>query len=399
MRRWSAAHTIAIVCLANTLGFANWGATPWVIGALIDGRGLDAAAAGLLATIELVAMGLAMLAIAPFTAAMPTKHIILPALIVAIFAQGLTIVAHEYALLAIARAISGLAFAAMFTLAAVEGSRSRSPERVFAAAAIVTLTLGAGKVLLLGYAKQVSPADGVFFGLMAYYLLIGLPLFVLVRSAPPAPPLDTAQRLQAATLTRPALGVAISALAIMGLYSFATGGVFAFTQQVGTSVGLSSAELGRGTATIGLLGVFGGLAAERLGIRLGRLPPTVGALILTGIVCLLVMLAPTRAGYWIAMTAWILTYWFSYPYIMGLAAHFDRRGSLAAGMAAVMILTSAAGTAISGVLNRLFGPASFGWVALAICWCAALLATWLLIGDHHRSRSADAGRPFASALD
>lgn len=53
-RRWPGAHATAIVALANTLGFANWGATPWVIGAMIDGHGLDAGTAGLLSTIELV---------------------------------------------------------------------------------------------------------------------------------------------------------------------------------------------------------------------------------------------------------------------------------------------------------------------------------------------------------
>ena len=125
--RRAGAHATAIVSLANTLGFANWGATPWVIGAMIDGHGLDTAQAGMLSMVELVTMGVAMLAFAPFTAALTAKRIVLPALTIAIVAQLLTIVAPDYFTLVLARSMSGLAFAVMFTLAVVEGSRSHAP--------------------------------------------------------------------------------------------------------------------------------------------------------------------------------------------------------------------------------------------------------------------------------
>ena len=353
---------------------------------MIDGHGLDTAQAGMLSMVELVTMGVAMLAFAPFTAALTAKRTVLPALTIAIVAQLLTIVAPDYFILVLARSMSGLAFAVMFTLAVVEGSRSHAPERVFATAGIVSLALGAGKVLLLGYAKEWSPHDGVFLGLVIYYLVIGLPLFVLAITAPPPPP---KVNIAEPVTFRPSLWVIFVALAIMGFYSFATGGVFAFTQQVGASVGLASSDLGKGTAAITLLGAFGGLAAERLGVRRGRILPTVSALVISGVVCLSVMLAMSVITYWLAMISYVIAYWFSYPYILGLAAHFDRRGSLAALMAAVMILTAAAGTAISGLLTQWLGPASFGWTALAICWGAAILAAILLIRDR-RIRTAGA---------
>src|SRR5512135_810955 len=51
--------------LGTTLAFGNWGALPWVIGALVEGAGFKPDAASFLGTVELSLMGSVMLILAP----------------------------------------------------------------------------------------------------------------------------------------------------------------------------------------------------------------------------------------------------------------------------------------------------------------------------------------------
>ncbi len=368
-----------IVALATTLGSADWGAMQWIVGALIDGGHFSSARAGLLGTIELTAMGLTLVAIAPVIGRAPLRTISIVGLVIAVAAQGVSMLLAEFAALAAARAVSGVAFGLLFSVAGRAGAAFPQPARAFAAAGVVSLLFGASKELLLGYAKQHFGYPGVFGALIVYYSVSAVPLVVLLaKDAQPTAP-------KALSLDRIGLGTALPILTVMALFALATGGIFAFIQQVATRVGLDGSRLAQGLAVITILGTVGAVLAERVGAR-GTRPATAAAgLVAVGVSCLLVMLSPTRTAYWAAMLFWVIAYWFCYPLLFGMAATLDRQGRLATALAAVMILASAAGTGISGALTSYFGPESFGVVALGASLAAAML---MLLAPQLRGHAA-----------
>ena len=358
------------------MAFGNWGALPWMIGSLVEGAGFAPDRAAFLGAFELTLMGTVMLAMAPRVPRMNRARLVGFALPLILAAQIASAFVTNYYFLLMVRGISGAAFGAIFSVGTAEGADAEEPDRVFAFATVLAMCCGMVKSPMLGYAKELFGYRGVFLSLSVYYMLIGLPLYILLmRGSGEA---AAARARPATSAPAPRMLPAIGVLLVMSAFSIATGGVYAFVERVANGVGISASALGRGFAVAALIGTLGGTAAGRLGLRVGRMAPTIGGMVLLGVLCYFVMSAPTRSAFWVSYALWVIVHWFSYSYIMGLSVMVDAPGRIATLTSATYILTGAAGATFAGLLTRYAGLSSYGWAALAACLTGAAIAGWVL---------------------
>src|SRR5271155_160572 len=130
----------------------------------------------------------------------------------------------------------------------------------------------------------------------------------------------------------------------------------------------------------GIVGILGGVAASRIGLKLGRALPTLGSFLMLGMLSWQLMHSPNEAAFLATYPCWVILHWFCYSYVMGLSVLVDPLGRLATVVSATYILTSAAGAGIAGLFTRYGGLSSFGWGALGICALGAGLSALVLRG-------------------
>ena len=371
-----------IVGLGSTLGIAGQSAGPWIVSTLSNVAGIGIRNASFLVMIEMLAMGLTMLVIAPIIHRLPAKALCVASLMLIVVAQIMSTMFGELATLWVARAASGIAFGVVFSVATAYGALSLNPEKTYAAASAMILVIGTVLNPILGYASARFGASGLFLGIALYSFGVGTPLlFISFRSRA-----TIAAARPAATAPVSRVGI-VGIMAMMALLAMATNGVFVFSASIAGTVGLKGASLGSSMSLVSLVSSSGALLAGRLGTRLGAILPIVGGLIVIGSSLLWLTLVNTQTTFWIAFTLVVITYWFLYPYMLGLAITIDPLGRLAAATGSAKILAGAVGSGLAGLMASLFGFKGYGFIAFGCCLAAALIS--LGVADLARRISTD----------
>jgi predicted MFS family arabinose efflux permease len=389
-------RTTWIVGLGTTSALAGQSASPWIVNGLAESGGLGAEQASFMVTAEMLAMGLVMIMLAPVIHRIPAKAFALGALVTIMIAQGLSVIADGVAMIAAARALSGLGFGTLFAIASAKGSVADDPERTYAVAGVMSLLIGVIINPLLGFTLDAYGYQGVFFGLALYSLLVALPLTFI--------PFGKIGRSMAVSAEiAPSIGfsklAAGGVMVIMALLAIATNGVFVFVTTIAGSVGLKGGGLGSAMAVVSLVSSSGAFLASRLGTRLGTLFPLIGGLVVMGSSLCWLTAVTSQVTFWIAFTMLVTTYWFLWPYILGLAVSVDPAGRVVAATGSAKILAGGIGSAIAGYTAAHVGLFGYGLVALGCCVTAAVLAIYvvhlvkdgLLPGKHGGSDALNIG--------
>lgn len=358
------------VGLGTTLGLAGQSGSSFIFFALTNGAHLPVDLATEALTAEGVAMGLMMFALSPVINRLPLRPLLWAAILLTLGAQCFSAMVHNFVPMLAARTLSGLGFGIIYSIASASGAAAPVPERVYAAAGTIQLVFGTALNPVLGRGQALGQA-GVFFGLSIFSALLAAGLLV----APPPRRLSvtgatTHSTVLASGRQRLAPG---AVLLMMVIFAVGTNGVYIYYVPVAHGVGLSDARLGDGLAIVSLLGSLGGVAANRLGLRLGRSFPLATSLLALGGVSIWLLDVGTASQFWIAFTLWIMVYIFANSYLFGLAAAADPSGRLASATAAALTLANAGGTWAVGWVAARTGAASWGFVALTLCTLAATL--------------------------
>lgn len=369
-----------VVGFGITLGNTAQSAIPWIVGGLVESAHLDIQQASLMVTTEVLTMGCVMLGASAFVHRLPKKAVLILATILAIAAQITSIYVTHLGTLAMVRAVSGLGFGLVYSLASAIGAGAEAPQRTYGAAGTIALLLGVLINPMLGYGMQTYGAAGVFGGIVILALVLAIPLFLISFK-----PFQTSPRIMDAIGANPAKSVdrldLISAAGVvltMALMSAAVSGLYVFLERIARSVGLEGAALGAGMSVVSLIGASGGVIAIFVSKRLGNVLPLMIGLPLVGVIILGLTSAKTQPQFWAVFSALTLMFWFLYPFIFGLAARVDPKGRVASATGSGKILLASAGTALAGFLGANYGIQSYGYASIVICLAAVAMAVWVV---------------------
>lgn len=353
---------LAAVTAAYTIGVLGGNMQPLVIGALIDGLGMEAGSAGLLSSMELTAVALAAFILAPRMAAIPRRTVILAGAALAALGYAGSMRVQSFGALSVYRVIAGTGAGMVLAVGNATVSACRQPDRIFAQMTVVGTLLITAVLALLPWAISGYSYRGGYAG-MALVVCAMAPFLFWI---PDKVALGTERSGAAAARTR--LGVSTAAAA--ALLFFGQSAMWAFSERIALAAQLNTAQIGLALSGSTLAGLCGAFGASWFGLRRGRLLPLTAGILATGGTLLALVYTRTPLAYTAVLVLNGVAYLFMVPYVMGTAAALDPHGRWAAATVGAATIGAALGPGVAGKLVAAAGYTAVGWIIFA----AALLS-------------------------
>lgn len=353
----------AALLIAHCAGMLDLVALPvWVGAALIGSMGLAPAQAGLLVTLFLAGQVLASLVLAPRFGRWPAQRVIVGGFALATLAFLALFLVQAYALMALLHALGGIG--AGTALSCVHGlmGRSTNPHRVFAMAG---LALGLFGILVLGSGPVIVEKAGaatlfVLFALATFTAAIAALLWLGQSQPAVTNNLAETPAQSAVQVKMPIPKVVWMGMLGIGCMSLANAMLFSFVERIGMDRGYGLQTVTSILIGVGLFNLVPPLLAALLEKRLAA-----GRVLLAGPVCqLLLALAVTQVqSLWLfafAAVVWVGVMIFTHTFLFGLIARLDTSGRALAATPAMLMIGSAIGPLLAGVLVDASGYQGLG---------------------------------------
>ena len=342
-------------------------ALPYLISAIMNDLGLDAAQAGMLMSAEFVVTMVASLAIAPVIGRAPRRTLALAGALLVIAANVISAEVGDLYVLVAVRCLAGIGAGICLSCGNASIAGARDPDR--AAGQMNVLFVALMAVVMIVYANVMGSdgLKGLYLAIAATNaLMLGLIVFMPQRSAAVAE--SSGHQASAASGRTLLTPTAMLMMAAMFLFSMRDTMGWAFVEQVGVRVGYSGEELGQLFSMQSLLGLIGPVLASLFGRRFGISLPVILGIVASGAVGMGYVLGEhSRLMYTISVMMISTTYFYALAYLTGLAASLDREGRIAAASGSFLTLGIAVGPTFSGVLAEQGGFPMVGWgIGLAV---------------------------------
>lgn len=361
---------VLAVIAAQVVGGLVTQMSPLVVGGVIIGLELTEQQAGYVAFAEFIVLSITAIAIAPFLPKLSYRPLCMGAAATAVIAQLLSITTTELSLVVLMRCIAGVGEGLVYaaSLAAV-ASRSVNPDKLYGYIQITWAALSSMLFSLGGYLTGLFAHRGVF-GMITCLTLL---LMVFFRWLPSGVS-DTAPGRDTDSATAP-VWMGMVTLAGIFIYLTVSAAVYTFTAPLGERAGLSTSQIGYALTTGSVVGFAGAGLATWINVRKGRIIPILAFSVSFSIIALVLCLNTNAAVFVVALALSVLFFYFSVPYLFGLAAALDRQGRWAAAAGSAYLLGFAVGPAFAGTMIAWYDYIGLG-VASVI---AAALACVLLL--------------------
>ena len=361
--------------------------SPFVIAGLISGLSLSEREAGFVVSVEFLTLAITAIVIAPVLPRFSYRFISLLAVALTVITQGASIFAVSLPPLALLRGLSGIGEGALYAVSlSIAASRSSNPDKVYGYFQAVW-ALGSVALFFVGSQLTATFAHRGILTLIAGVTLALAPFLLLIPNAR-AKNGDTV-----ANSTRSSLPLGVMTLAAIALYLAASAAIYTFTAPLGERAGLDTSTVGYALTVGTLIGLAGAGGATALNVRWGRVIPISGFCVGFMLVTLVLCLSRGPVAYLAALVASFVIYYFSIPYLYGLAAALDRSGRWAAAASSAYLLGFAAGPVVAGALIVRVGYNGFAMVCVAItavAWGLAMIVCRCLDGGPLVALTTDA---------
>ena len=351
-------------------GFLSLLHMPYLIGALVDGRGLSESQAGLVGTVELLSVSLVTIFLAPKMARLPRRNLALLGGLLAIVAHSVSAFMSDYTLLLVSRASAGVGagFAMAAGQAAIAGDAD--PTKVTARMMVLATLLASVQLPVMGHIVESWSSGGAYL-FQAGWVVLSLPVMLML------PKVAVVERsaLAADVPAIPKLAPLLAVLAIF-LYAVTDIAVWSFSELKASSLGMSESAVGRVLGVAMLTGALGGGIASVVSGRWHRLLPIGLGLSASCACALAITSAEQLQTYTVGQISYGLVYTFSMSFLYGLAGDLDRTGRVLVAASSGALLGAALGPLLSGQLVEWQGFALIGRVYVI----NVLLVSALIVG-------------------
>jgi predicted MFS family arabinose efflux permease len=373
MKRDPARFVVAI-CAANGLAFIIPNTSPFVIGGLVDGFPMSEADAGLVLTVELLAMGAAALCVAPFMRVISQRTMVVFAALLTATANAVIVLglADGFTALTVVRVVAGAGAGLLLAGANAAIAASISPSRLYGFALMVGWFVAAalGPVM----AKAVGLAS--FTGAYAVWMVLALITAPLVLGIAHKPAPTSEESLV------PDSGMTVGTIHLAGivLVGLAMMAYFAFVERLSQHVGFTLQQTGILFAAISIAGALGAGLASLHGDRYGLVRPL---LIGTAVHAAAIVVAVTSGNKWLFAVGAMLegvSFMYLLAYQLAVAATFDANGKWAAAASGAMIGSTGVGPYIGGAIITAYGFSALNWLIVGTAVVAIGAFGW--VGRH-----------------
>jgi len=344
---------------------------PLLLGPVASTYAISEAAAGLVMAIQLGAFAVAAIGLSPRLATLSPRRG--AALAIAMIIVGDLLSAMQPAIwsLVAGRLVAGLGEGIAAAVATAVIARTADPDRAFARVFIGVVLMSLAFFLLLPALMAGQDARLLFLWVAV------LPLLSLPAIASLADTVEITRQPTPANIGKTLSLRSLSLCAAIALFSVSANAYWVYLERIATNIGMTPAAYGRAFAIGSVCALAGPVAAERLGMRVGRIPPLILACALLGGGGWLATHAVTPLALVSGITVSSAALLFGMPYLLGLAAEVDRTGRVAGASRGFNNIGSALAPALAGAVLGLTGAyTSIGWssVLAAAASLALILA-------------------------
>ncbi len=369
------AQAMVVVGIGAATGAAHIGNnfTTYLVGGLIDKYGFTPIQMGAWSMAETLAYAAAMFLVAPRAQAVSARTIGLVATIVVVAAQFLSAATPLYALLLAGRVATGFGFGLLNSAVNLAAGRTAHPARAISAGIAFQTTLFAAVNIGLPMVGASYGVGGMFIALAGLSAILGLGTLLL----PTAHGLEqgkTSTNPPAVPIGRDGLRV----LAAMALFAFGSLAIWPFMERAAHAIGLSATTFGQYQSIATLLSALGNLGLVAVVARLPRAWPMALALGCCGTACALLTTVSIPLAFAAALIAFNVSWFITYPLLLGLAYSTDATGRLAVMTTGTWLLFQSFGSLGAGIIAQMFGGyGAIGPLGLGAC-LIAIATAWPL---------------------
>jgi predicted MFS family arabinose efflux permease len=373
-----------LLAFLATAGLFYVNIMPALVSGLISGLGFTKEQAGLVGSANVYGAALGALSVVFLVKKIPWRASSCALLSGLILVDGLTMMLRDAEFLMALRFLHGLIGGASVGIAFAVIARTHQPDRTFGMLLVVQFGLGGLGVMLLPPLVPIYGTWILFASLIAFSLVTLAMLYVLPAFPVPAQitPVGVAVKVPDAVAWLPLV------LTLLALFLFQAGnmGLYAFIIALGEHHGFAASFVQPTLGAAAWTGILGSMLVVVASTRYGRLLPLALAIGFT-VVATYLLHVPAEWVFLVANIGVGITWAMVVPYLLGMAAEFDRLGQMAAlaGFASKMGLASGPLAA-----SLLLTGNDFNWAinlgALAIL--LSLVCVWLpaRLLDTHLSR-------------
>ena len=360
---------ITAAIAAQVIGGLVTQMSPLVVGGVKIGMDLTEQQAGYVVFAEFMVLSVTAITIAPFLSRFSYRSLCFSAAAVAIGAQILSIFLLNLNPFVAARCIAGIGEGMVYaaSLAAV-ASHSSNPDKLYS---YIQITWAISSIFLFAIGGNLIEMYG-HQGIYGMIVIISMLLVVFLYWLPKE---NKAKQIIADTDvhgTRPIMG--IMTLAGIFLYLVPSAAIYTFTAPLGERSGLNTIQIGYALTAGSIVGVAGAGLAAWLNVRIGRLIPITIFCVAISILDIILCINTHHVVYVITLMLISVLFYFSVPYLFGLAAALDEQGRWAAAAGSAYLLGFAGGPAFAGTMIENYGYEGFG-VSVAI----TAMSAWILL--------------------
>ena len=344
---------------------------PHQVTAYVAALHLNDAQAGIAAMCETAALALMTLV----AVILPSRHerlIAVVAPLLAAAAQLGSIVAPNLVALCALRTVVGAGCGAAGCVAARSLGTSAAPAQAFGISNGVAAVISGLFLAGVPYFPSISPGIRVFVPLGVLAVLIG----IAGAYTPSRQYVEPVGAPVGAAGSSPASTRALSLLFATTLLYVPLGGIWTFSVQQGTQLGLSERQVGVMLTWMIPAGLIGGAVAAWIQRRVGRFTALClsgGAAILT---CLLIATAHTPLLFGLSFAWYAATYMFALSVLQAAGVTADASGRLSAVMFGMTLVGCALGSYLVGLLLDSGASSIIGGGGMLLSAIAAVLALW-----------------------
>ena len=360
---------VIAVLAAQVIGGLVTQMSPLVVGGVIIGLELTEQQAGYVAFAEFIVLSITAIVIAPFLPGLSCRLLCFSAAGVAVAAQLFSILLTDLDLIVAVRCIAGVGEGLVYaaSLAAV-ASRSANPDKLYGYIQVTWAILSTLLFTAGGYLTDLFAHRGI------YGMIAGITIFLVVfmKWLPTAvrAPIKSVDKEESSA--PPWMG--ITTLAGIFIYLTASAAIYTFTAPLGERAGLSTSQVGYALTTGSAVGFSGAVLATWLNVRKGRVIPISVFSVAFSIIAVVLCINIHPAVYVVALVLSVVFFYFSVPYLFGLAAALDRQGRWAAAAGSAYLLGFAVGPAFAGTMIEWYD-----YIGLGVASVIATILAWILL--------------------
>jgi hypothetical protein len=386
------ARITLLFCLgiAATSGAAHLGInyTLYLVGGLTDRYGFGPALMGIFATAETLAFAGAMFLFAPRAHAFRPRRMALIASAMIAVVQVASAATAFYPLLLAGRVVTGFGYGMLNTAVNVAAGRTGQPARA--------ISIGiALQVVLFAVMNVTIPRIGAAGGVGAMFIALGLISGTLALGMLPLP-----DNTEAGASGRPHTEVPPMApggwpvLAAMALFAFGTMAIWPFMERAAHAIHLPATTFGIYQSSAMVLSSLGNFALTMVLARGARRGLLEIALMTCGTMCAVLTTVNSQVVFAIALQLYNVSWYITYPLLLGLAYAHDPHGRLAVRTTGTWLVAQSAGSLAAGFVAQVTaGYGVVGCLGMVTCAMAVGIVIWFQAGLRRES----AGTPIRVA--